>query len=54
MQTPDQAPTESKVLLTNDLTYAVAEEAIARGASVIISYRGVPNLFSVTQRYGKD
>lgn len=33
-----------KVLLTNDLTFAVGEEAIEKGASVIISYRVFPIL----------
>lgn len=27
------------VLVTNDLTYAVAQEAVEKGASVIVSYR---------------
>ncbi len=32
----DKAPV---VLVTNDLTYAVAQEAVEKGASVIVSYR---------------
>lgn len=39
VEVPGQEPTKPKVLLTNDLTYPVAEEAIARGASVVVSYR---------------
>ena len=38
------------VLLTNDLTIRVAEEAIRKRASVIVSYRttsSAPNLFPV-------
>ena len=31
------------VLVTNDLTYAVAQEAVEKGASIIISYRQYSN-----------
>lgn len=44
VEVPGQEPTKPKVLLTNDLTYPVAEEAIARGASVVVSYRASPSL----------
>lgn len=44
VEVPGQEPTKPKVLLTNDLTYPVAEEAIARGASVVVSYRTFPLL----------
>lgn len=42
VEVPGQEPTKPKVLLTNDLTYPVAEEAIALGASVVVSYRASP------------
>jgi dinuclear metal center YbgI/SA1388 family protein len=42
---PEKAPV---VLVTNDLTYAVAQEAIEKGASVIVSYRKIsPSLNDV-------
>ncbi|SPO04297.1 related to Ngg1p-interacting factor 3 [Cephalotrichum gorgonifer] len=41
VQTPNDPATPPVVLLTNDLTYAVAEEAISLGASVIISYHPI-------------
>lgn len=43
------------VLVTNDLTYAVAQEAIEKGASVIVSYRMLPQ-YSLTVRrlFGTD
>jgi len=39
VEVPEDPPTAPLVLLTNDLTYSVAEEAISLGVSVIISYR---------------
>lgn len=40
IETPaSRQPKSPVVLLTNDLTYAVAEEAIQKNASVIVSYR---------------
>lgn len=43
IETPDsRQPKSPVVLLTNDLTYAVAEEAIQKNASVIVSYRESP------------
>ncbi|PKS07175.1 hypothetical protein jhhlp_005775 [Lomentospora prolificans] len=41
VETPDDVPTEPRVLLTNDLTYLVAEEAISLDVSVIISYHPI-------------
>ncbi|CAI4214710.1 unnamed protein product [Parascedosporium putredinis] len=39
IEAPGDKELESRVLLTNDLTYLVAEEAIKLGVSVIVSYR---------------
>ncbi|OHF01219.1 hypothetical protein CORC01_03534 [Colletotrichum orchidophilum] len=45
IETPETAtPKKPVVLLTNDLTYAVAEEAIQKNVSVIVSYH--PFIFS--------
>ncbi|KAI8220589.1 Protein NIF3-like protein [Colletotrichum sp. SAR 10_86] len=42
IETPaSRQPKSPVVLLTNDLTYAVAEEAIQKNASVIVSYRTI-------------
>jgi putative NIF3 family GTP cyclohydrolase 1 type 2 len=40
-------PKNPVVLLTNDLTFAVGEEAIAKGASIIISYRTSASLTTI-------
>jgi len=37
------SPVKPIVLVTNDLTADVADEAIGRGASVIVSYRASPH-----------
>ncbi|CCF46633.1 hypothetical protein CH063_00625 [Colletotrichum higginsianum] len=45
IETPEtRKPKNPVVLLTNDLTYAVAEEAVQKSASVIVSYH--PFIFS--------
>ncbi|TDZ48237.1 Protein NIF3-like protein [Colletotrichum trifolii] len=45
IETPNsRTPKSPVVLLTNDLTYAVAEEAVQKNASVIVSYH--PFIFS--------
>jgi putative NIF3 family GTP cyclohydrolase 1 type 2 len=38
---PTSGTAPSRVLLTNDLTISVAEEAIQKQASVIVSYRTI-------------
>lgn len=49
IETPEtRKPKNPVVLLTNDLTYAVAEEAVQKNASVIVSYRESPLIIDLT------
>lgn len=44
----EAAGTRPRVLVTNDLTFQVATDAIDQGASVIVSYRACRGLYPVT------